>query len=105
MKEEKFVKYMLEWMKITTKEEEELKLEREIKQADQENIFTDRLLEGMFKESRLVSQLQEELIIEKVCKSKGKTSLSNQVWSLNVYTKNQDNIRYKTVGTLSQRTH
>lgn len=34
MKEEKFVKYMLDWIKITTKEEEELKLEREIKQAE-----------------------------------------------------------------------
>jgi len=43
--------------KITTKEEEELKLEREIKQADQENIFTDRSLESMFKESGLISQL------------------------------------------------
>lgn len=72
MKEEKFVEYMFEWIRIKTKEEEELKLEREIKQADQENIFTDRSLEGMFKESGLISQLQEELIIEKVCKSKGK---------------------------------
>ena len=57
MKEEKFVEYMFEWIRIKTKEEEELKLEREIKQADQENIFTDRSLEGMFKESGLISQL------------------------------------------------
>lgn len=34
MKEEKFVEYMFEWIRIKTKEEEELKMEREIKQAE-----------------------------------------------------------------------
>ena len=43
-------------------------------------------------------------VIDKVCKSKGKSSLSHQVGSLKPSLKNRDNIMYKTMGIPPQKT-